>query len=270
MGKLFEILAVEANHEGIAKKLLGETTQVFKNKENLFGGKIRTLSMFDTSPEKAVEIKAIEAKEYNEIKISSTIPDSMNYLACVLADYYDVVYQKEATNQLAKQDIIIDGVTIAKDVPVTFLLSMENRLKDLRNVIVEIPTLAPGKLWTPDGNYGLRNVYRTPDEHNLKTQKDTEFRTTAPATAQHQALVVPMEIVKNVGQYTDIAWSGLITSADKAMLLERTDKMLQAVKRARGRANTQEAVNDKVGDNILGFIVGNWFDRSKMNPDAKV
>lgn len=269
MGKLFEILAVEANHEGVAKKLLSETTQTFKNKENLFGGKLRTLNMFDTSPEKAVEMKAVEAKERTEIKISSTVPDSMNYLGCILADYYDVVYQKEATNQLAKQDIIIDGVVIIKDVPVTFLLSMENRLKDLRNVVLEIPTLAPGKFWTPDGNYG-RNVHRTPEEHNLKTAKDIDFRIAAPATDKHPAQVVQTEAVRNIGQYTDVTWSGLITSADKAMLLERTDKMLQAVKRARGRANTQEAINDKVGDKILGFIIGSWFDRSRMNTEASM
>lgn len=265
-GKLFEILAVEGDAQGRAVKLVNETLQVFKNKENLFKGKRRSLSLFEKDPAKDLELQALEAKDTTFTQVESTVPDSMNYLGCILGDYWDVMYQKEATNQTAKANIEIDGVILLADVPVTFLLCMENRLKDLRPVLEAIPTLAPGIDWKIDKDYHLSHVYKTPESFDVKTKEDMEYRHVFEPTDKQPGQYVAVKNQFNIGKYVTTDWSGLISPAEKARLLEHFDKVLKAVKEARQRANNIDAVNLKVGDQIVGALLGGWFNRSKMNP----
>ena len=271
MGKLCEVLAVEGDAQGRAVKLINETTQVFKNKENLFKGKRRQLVLFGKSPDKEEEMMAIEAKDSTFTKVETTVPDSLNYLGCILGRYWDVMFQKEATNQLAKADIVMeDGSILMKDVPVTFLLCMENRLKDLRPVLDSIPTLPPGIDWRVDADYSLSNVYKTPDLNDVKTKEDTDYRIVAQPTDKHPAQVVAVKTTFNIGRYITTDWSGMISPAEKARLLEHFDKIASAIKQSRQRANLTEAVKLQVGDSLVGALFGGWFDRTKMNPEQLV
>lgn len=263
-GKLFEVLAVETEAQSRADKLINETLSTFKNKEGLFKGKVRSLTLFDQSPERAVEVAAIEAKDSIETKVTATVPGNLSYLANIISDYWDVMYQKEATNQVAKADVIVDGVALLKDVPVTFLLCMESRLKSLRTVFEEIPTLAPGVPWVKDAAYGA-HIYASPQTSDIKTREDTEYRIVAPATDKHPAQVVPIKGQFNIGKYSNTEWSGLISSAEKAELLTRFDKLARAIKKARQRANDVTAVNTKVGDVMVKALLGSWFNRSNTN-----
>lgn len=265
MGKLYEVLAVEGDAQGRAVKLVAETKATLSNKENLFKGHIRNLRLFDQNAERMTEIDTIQKKDKTEIKVESTVPDSMNYLGCILSDYWDVMYQKEATNQVAKADIVMDGVTLLKDVPVTFLLCMENRLKDLRPVLEAIPTLAPGVQWKLDEGYG-RFIYTSPEITDMKTKEDTEYRIIVQPTDKHPAQVVPVKTQFNIGAFTRTDWSGMISSAEKARLLEQFDKLAKAIKEARQRANAVDVITTKVGDTLIRTLLGNWFSRERMNP----
>ena len=265
-GKLYEILAVEGDAQGRAAKLLLETIQTFNNKENLFKGKRRLLTLFGKTEDKAVEMRAIEDKDSTQTKVESTVPDSLNYLGCILGDYWDVMFQKEASNQISKADIVMeDGSVLLKDVPVTFLLCMENRLKDFKPVLDAIPTLSPGIDWKVDETYALSRVYKAPVVSDVKTKEDTDYRIVAPATDKHPAQVVAAKTQFNIGQYVDTSWSGLISPAEKARLLERLDKLVAAVKQARQRANSVEAVTTKVSNQLVTALLGGWYDRTKMN-----
>jgi hypothetical protein len=225
--------------------------------------------LFGKSPDREEEMSSLEAKDTTTTKVETTVPDSLNYLGCILGTYWDVMFQKEATNQLAKADVVLDnGAVLLKDVPVTFLLCMENRLKDLRPVIDAIPTLQPGINWTLDKSYALSNVYKTPDNFDVKTKEDTEYRIVAQSTDKHPAQVVPVKTQFNIGRYVTVDWSGMISPAEKARLLEHFDKVTMAVKQARQRANSVEAISDKVGDKLVGALFGGWFDRSKMNQEV--
>ena len=269
--QLHEILAVEGDHEGRTKKLIAETLSTFKNKENLFKGSQRSLVMFGKDEANSLELQAVEQKESKVLPLASTIPENLNYLAAIIGDYYDVVYQKEATNQVSKADLKIQGRILVPDVPVTFLLSLESRLKEVRAVIVEIPTLEPEINWTADASHAKKNVWRSTEKHDLKSVKDTDFRITVQPTQFHPAQVVTFDTVRNIGQYTDLAWSGKISSADKAQLLTNIDTLISEVKKARQRANSTPLVdNPRIGDVLMKHIFGNFFDRATTNTDEKV
>ena len=264
-GKLHEVLAVEGSAQSRAAKLVVETTSVFKNKENIFKGRQRILKLFDQDPAREIEIKSLEAKDSTTVRVESTVPDSLNYLGCILGDYWDVMYQKEATNQLANADIIVDGNVILKSVPVTFLLCMENRLKDLRPVLESIPTLAPGVAWALDDGYG-RHIYRAPEASDVKTRETVTYPHVFEPTDKQPGQYVTEKTQVNIGKYTTNEWSGLISSAEKARLLENFDKIIGAVKQARQRANNIDAVTTKVSDQLIGAILGGWYDRTQQNP----
>lgn len=270
MGKIFEVLAVE---EALGKRLqtiFQDTLAVLKNKEHLFLGNTRSLSMFDTSPEKAVEIKALEDKESISVDVSTTVPEHLNYFATNFAALADVLYQRDVSNQRSNADVVVNGQMLLKDAPATFLLALENKLTMFRDVVKEIPTLNPQYVWTPDNTYRRKFVYRSNEVTTVKTEKGFAYNVMSPATDKFPAQVHTVETAKNIGRYTEVKFSGMISSATKAELLDRTDALIRAIKQARQRANANEAINDKVADKLMMYILGDWYNPGKANPDAKV
>lgn len=187
-----------------------------------------------------------------------------------MAKYYDVVAQKERTNQEARADVKIDGVVIMADMPATFLLGMETKLKAWRAVLEAIPTMAPGVKWVPDTDAGP-HIYKIEEPvKDVKTAKTVDHKQLPQPNANIPVTYVPIDVNKNIGEYTEWTSTGMISTADKAVLIDRLDKLLQAVKQARMAANDAELKMVAVGDNIMKYIFGVWYDPTKTNPDAKI
>jgi hypothetical protein len=248
MGKMHELLAVEGDLQGTVKKLSAETMRTFSKSEG-FLGQHRTLQMFDASQQEKVV-----ADEYREM--TTTVPAKLDYLSKAIVKYFDAVLQKEATNQVAVADLVVDGTIMATGVPATFLLGMESRLKEFRNVLEVIPTLAPGIAWVKDETAG-KGVYRIQNaDEKLKTAKTFMHKVLYEATDRHPAQIEKWEEQVAVGKYVTTVQSGMCSPAEKSELLGRTDILIQAVKKARMKANMTEVVERKVGDKMFNFILG--------------
>ena len=247
MGRLHELLAVEKDMENVSRKLMEESKRTL-GKENLFSGSLRELKMFD------------EAESFNNTiekqELTTTVSENIEYLIEPIAAYWDVVLQKDLTNQKAVADIVVDGVTIALDMPATFLLGMEKKLVEFRTLLGSIHTLAPGVNWIPDASNAKADVFVSAEtEKAFKTAKDIEFRTAAPATDKHPAQVMQINVTNNVGQFETKKWSGLLSPVDKANKIARLDKLLAAVKKARQRANNVVIVESNVGKDMLQYVI---------------
>lgn len=253
MAKLHEVLAVEADLEGKARRVTEEAAAVFKSKPHLFQGKLRTLSLF--TGDDPVSKQAAEDAERQEQVLVTTVPEKLAYVWESLVAHWDAVEQKEATNQTAKDDIVIAGTTILKDVPVTFLLSLESKLKQLRALYEVIPTLEPNIAWQDASELGS-NIKKAPETSALKTQKIEDYRTVSPATDKHPAQVVKQDRTVNVGVYKQTVTSGLITPAQKSAWLGRIDDLLRATKQARQRANEAPLVEVNSSEAIVRYIHG--------------
>ena len=245
MAKLHEVLAVEGDLAGAYKKILQETSVTFSKKAELFFGFIRTLEMF----EEGLPTPPSESKE-----VDTTVQDKLDYQKNFIIKYLDLVLQKEATNQKAMADIEIDGVTISKDVPATFLLGLESKLKQMREVYERIPTLPPGIKWEKDINKGEGIYVTSKPEEQFKTEKVIVPQILYEATVEHPAQVEKITETKNVGRYSRTSWSGAISPAEKSALLGRLDKLSRAVKKARQRANTEPVVKRTIGKELFDFI----------------
>jgi hypothetical protein len=246
MAKLHELLAVEADLDGKYKRIAEETSKTFKGRPAHFMGSIRTYHPFDDDD------KVEYPEEYQAL--ATTVEERLNYTAKAIEPYFDALLQKESTNQVAKADLVVDGEVIAKDLPATFLLGMESRLKFIRKVYEQIPTLPVSVDWEKDESWG-KNVYRmTHPEEKLKTAKQFKSQVLYEATEHHPAQIEKWDENVAVGKFVKRIWSGAISSADKSRLLGRIDKLIIAVKKARQRANTTEVIKSKVGGKILDFI----------------
>lgn len=248
MPKLHEILAVESDVEGKYRKILEEAADSFKNKHHLFSASNVSYEPFDEDK------RALESEiEYKEM--STTVDKKLAYMFKSVEKYLNVVYQKDTANQEANGDIKIGDVTVASNVPATFLLGLENKLKHVKNTLLNIPTLQPGISWISDTNKG-EGVFVT--EHPIKkfrTKKVTEHKILVPATKEHPAQVEKWNEDIKVGVRTDTQWSGTYKPARKSELLERIDAMIHAVKKARTRANQQEVKKADIAKSVIDYIL---------------
>lgn len=194
MAKLHEALAVEGNLEGLAKKVLAEAVGTFTKRTDHFTGFHKTLQMDE---EGAMGVPD-ESKE-----LTTTVGDKLDYLEKHLVKYWDCVLQKEATNQVAKSDIVVDGEVLANDVPATFLLGMETKLKNLREVYSFIPTLQPGVAWEKDESQNDQGrVWKASQpQEKIKTKRVSKSQVLYEATEHHPAQIDKWEEQERVGVF---------------------------------------------------------------------
>lgn len=247
MGKLHELLAVESDLEAVAKKTTEEAIKTFINKPNRFMAFHRCCTMFDDE-------KQNEAPPDEYLSLTTTVAEKIEYVGEKIAEYYDAVLQKEKTNHQAKADLIVDGSVMETDLPATFLLGLESKLKKIRDLYEAIPTLSPGIEWIPDPDIG-KHVYRMKHpETKYKTAKTFQHKVLYDATDKHPAQIERWEETINIGRFVKEIWSGMISSSEKAEILKRLDKLLQGVKKARQRANNIEVTEAEIGKKILNYI----------------
>jgi hypothetical protein len=188
--------------------------------------------------------------------LASTVNDKLRWVASNVARYFDTNLEKESTNQTAKADLEVDGNLIAADLPATFLLGLETKLQKLRPVYEAIPVLPPSMEWddAPDMGADVRKA-KHPDI-KYKTAKTFKHKVLYEATEQHPAQIERWEETVNTGESTREMWSGMLTTSEKAMILQRLDALLQAVKKARQRANNIVVVKKKVAMDLFSYIHG--------------
>ena len=121
--KLHELLAAEKTVTSAFATMLAETESKF-GKEQFFQGNDKTLTLLVDSPAKESTERA--ARETRPL--TTTVPDTLNYIANIWARAEDLLFQKNTTNQLAKADIEFRGKVIAQNVSIDELMGLEARL----------------------------------------------------------------------------------------------------------------------------------------------
>lgn len=246
MAKMHELLAIESDAQGQYKTIVSETTKVFKEKHQLFIGSNRKHISF-------LEDDKVSIPEENQA-MASTVMDKLNYTESYISRYFDVMIQKEGTNQIACADLIIDDQVIAKDVPATFLLGLESRLKELRDMYAQIPTLSAGVSYEKADDIGT-GVYRQKfPEEKLRTEAKFKSQILVPPTEHHPAQIEKWQEQVPTGKFVKNIWCGMMSSAEKHELMTRVDALLGATKKARQRANNTDILKNKIGNTIMNYL----------------
>ena len=243
MGKLHELLAVEPDLKGAAEKILAETANTFSKKSGHFHAQLRRYQPFDEGGESLPD----ENQE-----MVTTVQKKLEWTQKVVSKYLDAVAAKEISNTTASAVIEIGGKPlIDAPLPATLLLALEGRLKQVREAYNTIPTLDPGKQWNWDDK---TRTYEAATEKSFRTKKVMKNHVKAEATDKHPAQVEVYTEDVQVGSWTTRQWSGALTPSEKSDLLERVDDLIQAVKRARQRANDCEAAKVGIADTLFKYI----------------
>jgi len=245
--KLHELLAVEGDLEGKAKLVLDEAANTFSKKPEHFIEQVRDLIMFDEARQ--------NENTHESSAMVTTVGQKLSYIRRPVVRYYDALASKDATNQQAKADLVVEDVTLLSDVAATTLLALESKLKHLRGVFEAIPTLQPGMKWEPDAAFG-DGVYRAAEDiKRNRTEKVIQHKVLYEATKEHPAQIEKWTQDTPVGDIITKSWSGMWTPAQKAEAIGRIDQLIQGAKKARQRANRQDVVETKVGDILFDFIM---------------
>jgi hypothetical protein len=187
-------------------------------------------------------------------EVQLTVGEILEQFRKPMTRMLDTIATAEYANTEAFGDIVVDGETLLEKVPVTFLMQLEKQLeREVRGLIVKLPTLDPAESWVPSASQRL-GVYETPVFETHRTKKVQRAIVLYPATEQHpaQTQMVSEDVID--GYWAKKKFSGAITAADKDYLLEKCDKLIAAVKFAREQANDRTVVDQKVGSALFGYL----------------
>lgn len=244
--KLHEIIAAEPNVTGVFNSMREETLKVFDKPDNF----LRIVQEKKHFNEEDTRLDTSETKE-----LVTTVKDRLNYLLNKsFSNYLDLQITKDATNQVAKADLVVGDTVVAKDVPGTMLLQLEKELKSIRELVLKAPTLQAGPVWVTDPNEPNLMVVEQP-KVTFTTKKTMKPVILVQATDKFPAQVEKVNEDVAVAKIETKTWSGMLTSKEKAEILSRVDALLVAAKRARQRANSAEVVRTKIGKAVADFIL---------------
>jgi len=239
--KLNQIIAVE---KGTKERVHKETTAIYQSlgKTEPMQGISRTYQPLNEEGERLPA-----ENKYVQVNVHSLLERIQE----ILTGLFDVTLTKETGNLKAVADVVVDGQTILSAVPVTYLLFLEKQLTDIRTVLGALPRLDPADRWEWDEQQGF---YKSAVVQTARTKKVTEFVIAAPATDKHPAQV--KEVTNDVlaGYWSTVKFSATMEPTDISRLVERTERLLKAVKFAREEANSVEVDQKKAGEAIFSYI----------------
>lgn len=252
MGLQHQLLGIESTLLESSVAIAKETMDIFKKNHHLMRGENKTLEMFSDGDSE----EALQEQNKSFTKIATTVEQRLDYTFEYWVKWLDCVLQKEITNQtVAKADLIVNGETILKDVPATFLLGLESKLKQIQKLILAAPTLDPSIDWVADEAAG-KGVYKNPNkEVKLKTQKMPMHKSIAQATSQHKEQIHIYDDLVPVGKFISEKTCGHITPAQKNRYLKKIEVLMIAVSNKRHEANNCEASNQVIGKKLIDFIM---------------
>ena len=243
MSKLNQVIAVE---KGIKQKNNDVGSELYKalQKPGLFNGLTKKYKPLDEDGEKFAP---------ETVKVQMSVKQVLKESSRVLIDLLDVTATKDLANCEAKATVVVDGVTLLEQVPATYLLFLEKQLTDLHTLINTLPVLDNSEEWTFDSNAEL---FKTDPIQTIKTKKVEKALVLYDATDKHPAQVKSVVDDQTIGHWETIKVSGAMPLPEKNSLIEKVEKLQRAVKMAREEANTTEAHAVKVGDKLLGWLLG--------------
>ncbi|MFI6509190.1 hypothetical protein ACIBCT_16415 [Streptosporangium sp. NPDC050855] len=241
--KLNQILAVE---KGVKSDTQRKVTDAYHTiqKNALLSGISRTYQPIDDEGERL-------PPESTRVQVQGE--DLLKQVGAALVRLFDVTATKDWANCSARADVKVDGSTLLEDVPVTYLLFLEKQLVDLQTFVARLPVLDAAETWTLDQS---TDCWRTEPVKTTRTKKVPRNHVKAEATDKHPAQVEVYHEDVVVGFWTKVTFSGAVPQKRVNELLERIGRLQNAVKFAREEANGTEITYQRVGEKVLGYLLG--------------
>ncbi|WP_320783825.1 hypothetical protein [Streptomyces sp. CRN 30] len=243
MAKLNQIIAVE---KGVRAKSLQDVTAAHQKvqKPALLAGIARTYQPKDEEGEQL-------PPESTRVQVQAE--DVLRETAASLTRLFDVTATKDWANRTARADVVVDGRTILAEVPVGYLLFLEKQLGEVQAFVKKLPVLDAAESWALDPS---TDWWKTEPVRTIRTKKVPRNHVKAEATEKHPAQVEVYHEDVPIGYWTTVKFSGALPARRVNELVERVEKLQQAVKYAREEANGAEVIDQRAGDAVFGYLFG--------------
>lgn len=241
MARLNQIIAIEKGTKSQSLRDLTDAHQLLQ-KNAMLAGISRTYRPKDeegeTLPPESTKVQ-VKADEVIKQTVES------------LTKLFDVVATKDWANGKAVADVVVEGQTLLEKVPVTYLLFLEKQLTDLHTFIKKLPVLDASETWVYDAS---TDSWSTEPIQTIRTKKIPRNHLKAEATEHHAAQVEVYYEDVTVGYWRTVKYSGAMPAQRINELLERLQKLQEAVKFAREEANNTEVEDQKVGKKVFDYL----------------
>jgi hypothetical protein len=168
-----------------------------------------------------------------------------------LTRMFDVVATQEGANTRATASVVVDDVTLLQSVPVVVLIFLEKQLDNIKTFIRKMPVLDPSEHWTFSES---ADAFATDPAQTTRTKKVPRNHVRAPATDKHPAQVDMWYEDVIAGTWTTVKFSGALPATRVAELLNRVERLQQAVTMAREEANSIEVVDVHIGRPVFDYL----------------
>lgn len=185
--------------------------------------------------------------------VTARVSDLILSVTAAMNRSLDVVATQEWANTGARADLVVDGVVLISQVPVTYLMWLEKQIIQLRTFIGRLPTLDVSENWHWDED---AKAWATEAVETTRQKKIPRNHQVSPATDRHPAQVQVYHEDVVVGYWRIIAFSGAIPASRVFELGERVEKLLDAVRFAREKANETPVTDIPAGEPILAYLFG--------------
>ena len=169
-----------------------------------------------------------------------------------MVEFLDLTATVDEANTDARADITVDGVVLVEGVPVTTLKYLAKQLEDLRTFVSHLQTPDTAHQWEFDAD---ANCLRA--KHPVKrarTKKVTKPLVLHEGTDKHPPQTTVFEEDVKIGEYTTTYFSSGMPQAEKKAALRRVQKLIDAVKMAREKANQAPAEKAAIGQKLIDFV----------------
>ena len=234
----------------------GKKSETEKNKSNLYH-LAQKKELFDGLERsyKPLDDQSTERLPPESKKVQRKAKSLLAEFADKVTELVDLVATQDYGNQLAKADIVIDGVDkpLLTDVPVTTLLFLEKQINDWFTYVSHFHTPEAGEDWDYDPNSDL---LKTKVAQTMRTKKIPRNHVKAVATEHHPAQVDVYHEDVSVGMWSLIQFTGRMSAKEKNQILDRIGKLRDAIKVAREKANSIDVKPQKLGETLFTFAFG--------------
>ena len=183
--------------------------------------------------------------------VQEQVPLILQNVAVAFTRMFDVVATKDEANCQARADIVIDGEVLVSQVPVSHLLWLEKQMVDLGTFLLKLPTLDPAESWIFDAN---RGCYVSEVSQTKSTKKVMRNHVLHPGTDKHPPQVQTFTDDVVVGFWSTTRFAGALPADSKAAILSRFNKLVDAIKQAREKANSHVITDVREGSAIFDFL----------------
>ncbi|MBL7497492.1 hypothetical protein I6A84_06280 [Frankia sp. CNm7] len=241
MTKLNQIIALEKGVKARASREL-EELRASTQKDALLAGISRTYQPRDEDGDPLPP---------EGTKVQVRVEEVLARVSAVLTRLFDVVATKDIANGSARADVVVDGETLLRDVPVAYLLFLEKQLADLQSFLAKLPVLDPAEDWSWDSAAG---VYRTPTTKTVRSRKVPKVLVKYEATEHHPAQTEVFTVDEPVGDWSTVKFSGALPAERRGQLLDRVIALGEAVKVAREAANQFDVTDQAYGKLVFDYL----------------